>query len=163
MEFQCTRNGPQNSPFCSGSLQDTFIIYSSISHQHIPRNLKIQKPRFTNRSPEKHKSEHLLMNLQNRVFHKNCFFGNSGGNWGGLGVSGRSARSIRNFSLELWQDLVLHGIRKSTFQHLTVNWNFNVLEMALKTLHFVQGLSRTPLLFIPRYLTNIFFENNLRK
>ena len=28
--------------------------------------------------------------------------------------------------------------------------------MALKTLHFVQGLSRTPLLFIPRYLTNIF-------
>ena len=73
-------------------------------------------------------------------------------------MSGGSARSIRNFSLEL-QDLVLHGIRKSTFQHLTVNWNFNVLEMALKTLHFVQGLSRTPLLFIPRYLTNIFFEN----
>jgi hypothetical protein len=28
--------------------------------------------------------------------------------------------------------------------------------MALKTIHFVQGLSRTPLLFIPRYLTNIF-------
>ena len=24
-------------------------------------------------------------------------------------MSGRSARSIRNFSLELWQDLVLHG------------------------------------------------------
>ena len=71
-------------------------------------------------------------------------------------MSGRSARSIRNFSLELWQDLVLHGIGKSTFQHFPVNWNFNVLEMALKTLHFVQGLSRTPLLFIPRYLTNIF-------
>ena len=31
--------------------------------------------------------------------------------------------------------------------------------MALKTLHFVQGLSRTPLLFIPRYLTNMFFKN----
>jgi hypothetical protein len=30
--------------------------------------------------------------------------------------------------------------------------------MALKTFHIVQGLSRTPLLFIPRYLTNIFFE-----
>ena len=53
--------------------------------------------------------------------------------------------------------------RKSTFQHLTVNWNLNVLEMALKTFHFVQGLSRTPLLFIPRYLTNIFFENHLHK
>jgi hypothetical protein len=37
-----------------------------------------------------------------------------------------------------------------------VNWNFNVLEMAIRTIHFVQGLSRTPLLFIPRYLTTIF-------
>ena len=64
-------------------------------------------------------------------------------------MSGRSARSIRNFSLELAQDLVLLDIRKSTFQHLTVNWNLNVIEMALKTLHFVQGPSRTPLLFIP--------------
>ena len=35
--------------------------------------------------------------------------------------------------------------------------------MALKTLHFDQGLSRTPLLFIPRYLTNIWSENNLQK
>ena len=77
------------------------------------------------------------------------------------GVRG-SARTIRRHSVELWQDLVLHGIRKSTFQHLTVNWNFNVLEMVLKTLHFVQGPSRTPLLFIPRYRTNIFFENILQ-
>ena len=78
-------------------------------------------------------------------------------------MSGGSARSIRNCSLELWQDLVLHGIRKSTFQHLTVNWNFNVPEMAFKTVYFVQGLSRTPLLFIPRYLTNTIFENILQK
>ena len=35
--------------------------------------------------------------------------------------------------------------------------------MALKTLHFVPGLSRTPLLFIPRYLTNILFKNILQK
>ena len=74
-------------------------------------------------------------------------------------MSGGRALSIRNFSLELWQDLVLLDFRKSTFQHLTVNWNFNVLEMALKTLHFVQGLSRTPLLFIPRYLANICFDH----
>ena len=39
LEFQCTRNGPQTPPFWPGSLQDTFIIYSSISHQHI-----FQKP-----------------------------------------------------------------------------------------------------------------------
>ena len=57
---------------------------------------------------------------------------------------------------------VLHGIVKSTFQHFTADWNFNVPEMALKTLHFVQGLSRTPLLFIPRYLTNIIFKNILQ-
>ena len=78
-------------------------------------------------------------------------------------MSGGSARSIRNFSLELWQDLVLHGLGKSTFQNCPVNWNFNVLEMALKTVHFVQDLSRTPLLFIPRYLTIIFFKNNSQK
>ena len=78
-------------------------------------------------------------------------------------MSGRSARGIRNFSLELWQDLVLLDNRKSTFQHLTVIWNFHVLEMDLKTFHFVQGRSRTPLLFIPRYLTNIFSENMLQK
>ena len=101
--------------------------------------------------------------MKNQVFHKNCFFHNSGRNCGGLGVSGRSARSIRNFSLELWQDLVVLDVRKSTFQHLTVNWNFNVIEMALKTFRFVQGLSRTPLLFIPRYLTNKLFDNILQK
>ena len=39
LTFQSTRNGPQNLPFCPGSLQDTFIIYSSISHQHIFENI----------------------------------------------------------------------------------------------------------------------------
>ena len=42
-----------------------------------------------------------------------------------------------------------HRIVKSliNLSGFTVNWNFNVLDMALKTLHFVQGLPRTPLLF----------------
>jgi len=35
--------------------------------------------------------------------------------------------------------------------------------MVLKTFHFVPGLSRTPLLFIPRYLTNIFFRKYVLK
>ena len=35
LTFQSTRNGCQNPPFCPGALQDTFMIYSSISHQHI--------------------------------------------------------------------------------------------------------------------------------
>ena len=37
-------------------------------------------------------------------------------------MSGRTAQTIRNFSLEVSTDLVLLDIRKSTFQHLTVNW-----------------------------------------
>ena len=65
---------------------------------------------------------------------------------------------MRNFSLELSQDLVLLDIRKSTFQHLTVDCNFNVLEMALKTIRFVQGLARTPLLYFLRY-----FKTGLRQ
>ena len=66
LTFQCSRNGPQNPPFCPGSFQDTIIIYSSISHQHIfqkyfPRkrnlenrkseNLKFQKTQVTNKCP----------------------------------------------------------------------------------------------------------------
>ena len=35
--------------------------------------------------------------------------------------------------------------------------------MAFKTFHFVQGLYRTPLLFIPRYLTNIFSKKKSQK
>ena len=68
LESKCIRNGIQNPPYCPGSLQDTFIIYSSISHQHIfptyfppkkhlenrkSENLKFQKPRFTNKCPVK--------------------------------------------------------------------------------------------------------------
>ena len=78
-------------------------------------------------------------------------------------MSGRSARTIRNFSLELSQDLVLLDIRKSTFQHLTINWNLNVLEMALKTLHFVQGLSRTPLVFFSSISHHQNFQNYFAK
>ena len=34
---RCTRNGFQNPSFCPRSLQNTFIMDSSISHQHISR------------------------------------------------------------------------------------------------------------------------------
>ncbi len=37
-------------------------------------------------------------------------------------MSRRSARTIRNFSLELPPNLVLQNLKKSTFQHLTANW-----------------------------------------
>ena len=61
-------------------------------------------------------------------------------------MSGKSARTIRNFL----------DIRKSTFQHLTVHWNLNVLEMALKTLHLVQGLPMTPF-----FLFSSIFQNQI--
>ena len=66
LTFQCTRNSAQNPPFCPGSLQDTvFYLFLDISPTYSPNifckkknienrkseNLKIQKPRFTNRSP----------------------------------------------------------------------------------------------------------------
>ena len=49
LEFQCTRNGPQNPWFCPGSIQDTFILISTISHHqicqnHIARNNNLENP-----------------------------------------------------------------------------------------------------------------------
>ena len=98
-----------------------------------------------------------LEKLENWVFHKNCFFiilNGIQGVWRFPGWPHRAYGHTCKFSA----DLVLHGIEKSTFQHFPVNWQFKVLEMALKTFHFVPGLSRTPLLFFPRYFTNIFFR-----
>jgi len=43
LTFQCSRNGNQNLPFCHGSLQDTFISYSSISHKHISQKRVAKK------------------------------------------------------------------------------------------------------------------------
>ena len=69
------------------------------------------------------------------------------------GVRGVRTDHTNTHRHKLSRDLVLHDIRKSTFQKY---WNFNVLEMVFETIHFVPGLSRTPLLFLLRYLTNIF-------
>ena len=43
LSFQCTRNGPQNLPYCPRPIQNTFHIYSSISHQHICFEIMLQK------------------------------------------------------------------------------------------------------------------------
>ena len=71
-------------------------------------------------------------------------------------MSGGTAQTVRRQRNKLSRDLVLHGIRKSTFEHLTVNWNFNVLEMALKIFRFVQGLPITPLFLFLRYFKTRF-------
>ena len=40
LEFQCTRNGTQNHPFCPGPIQDTFIIFLDISPPDFPTIFK---------------------------------------------------------------------------------------------------------------------------
>ena len=82
LTFQSSRNGLQNPPYCPGSLQDTFIIYSSISHQHnfrkyFPKelnlenrkseNLKFQKPRFTNKCPGERTLKYWPGNTKRRM------------------------------------------------------------------------------------------------
>ena len=66
-------------------------------------------------------------------------------------MSGRRARSIRNFSLDLSQDPVLPNVGQVDFHDFRKYWNFNVLEMALKTFRFVKGLPITPLFLFLRY------------
>ena len=58
-----------------------------------------------------------------------------------------SARSIRNCS----QDLVLPNVGQVDFHDFQKNWNFNVLEMALETFRFAQGLHITPFTIFLRY------------
>ena len=62
-------------------------------------------------------------------------------------MSGRSARTRRRYSVELWQDLVLLDVRKSTFQHLTVDWNLNVLEMSSKPSILSRSLQDTFIIY----------------
>ena len=76
-------------------------------------------------------------------------------------MSGRSARTIRNFSLELSQDLVLPNVGQVDFHDFRKYWNFNVLEMALKTFRFVQGLLITPLFVFLRYFKPRFVQTYL--
>ena len=56
LTFQSSRKGLQNPPFCPGSLQDTFIIYSSISHQHMFRKYCTQTKDLENWKSENIKS-----------------------------------------------------------------------------------------------------------
>ena len=60
LRFQCTRNGPRKPPFCPGSIQNAFTIFPRylttrffnfvLPEQKI-ENMKIPKPRFTNKCP----------------------------------------------------------------------------------------------------------------
>ena len=91
--------------------------------QKILRILEMWPTKITKNAKTKTQTcREIQKELENLVFHKNLWFHNSGWNCGGLGVSGGRAWTIRRHCLELWPGLVLHGIGKYTFQHLTVNW-----------------------------------------
>ena len=50
------------------------------------------------------------------------------------------------------------GLTYPNIENLNIHvfWNFNVLEMTLKTFHFARGLPRTPLFFSSMFQTDIF-------
>ena len=52
LEFQCTRNGPQNPPCCPGSPRNTFIIFSLIFQNHIFQIGFAQKQNLENKKSE---------------------------------------------------------------------------------------------------------------
>ena len=81
-------------------------------------------------------------------------------NWGGFDKTEMSGKTFAHLYRPRVSYVLSHQIINQifSFSWFPVNWHFNVLEMALETFHIVQGLSRTPLSFIPRSLTNIFFK-----
>ena len=68
-----------------------------------------------------------------------------------LGVSGKSARTIRDFSLELWQDLVLHF---STFDDKLKS---QCIRNCFQSPPFCQKSIQNTFIF-PRYLTIKFLQ-----
>ena len=80
-------------------------------------------------------------NTENRVFHKNMFFYNFKWYLGGLGVSRGCAWTIRTDSLELWRDLVLHGMGEVDFHVFGKYWKFtsspNTSKLVLGVAHTV--------------------------
>ena len=60
--------------------------------------------------------------LEEANFEQKLFFSQFRLKLGSSGGVRGEGRTIRRHCLELWQCLVLHGIGKSTFQHVTVNW-----------------------------------------
>ncbi len=54
LKVQCTRNGTQNTQFCPGSIQDAFIICSSISRHQMFQNKNARRNNIENRKSGAH-------------------------------------------------------------------------------------------------------------
>ena len=72
----------------------------------------------------------------NSIFSQNRFFDNFKLNMGGLGVSGGMAWTMRTDSLEVWRDLVLHGMGELDFH---VFWKYWKLTSSPNTSKLVLG------------------------
>ena len=72
--------------------------------------------------PGLRKPEKTAEKLKNRLFHKNRFFDNFKLNMGGLRVSRGMAWTVRTDFLELWRDLVLHGMGEVDFHVFGKYW-----------------------------------------
>ena len=66
------------------------------------------------------------------TYGKNWKNWNIGRNWEGLGVSGRTARTIRNFSLEVSPDLVLLDMGNVDFHDFWKYWKIASSQIASK-------------------------------
>ena len=87
------------------------------------------------------KTAKTVEKLKNRLFHKNRFFDNFKLNMGGLGVSGGMAWTVRIDSLELWRDLVLHGMGEVDFHVLPKRtYEHNQFIFSISTLFFFEFL-----------------------
>ena len=74
--------------------------------------------------------------LKNRLFHKNKFFNNFKLNMGGLGVSGGMAWTMRTDSLEVWRDLVLHGMGEVDFIAWPT-WTYEYNQLIFRKMTFL--------------------------
>ena len=72
-------------------------------------------PHLVQQAREPKNMQKLTKHGKKRFLQNNCFFPNFKWYFGGLGVSGGMAWTIRGDSLELWQGLVLHGMGEVDF------------------------------------------------
>ena len=71
------------------------------------------------------------------MFSQKMFFRNSKWYLGGLGVSGGMGWTVRTHSLELWRDLVLHGMGEVDFHVLPKRtYEYNQLIFSILTVFF---------------------------
>ena len=74
-------------------------------------------------------------------------------------MSGRSAQTIRNFSLELPQELVLQNVGQVDFRDFRKYWDFNVLEMSFKTIRICPGSPQNTFYYFSSMFQNQIVSN----